>query len=196
MNDFFKYKNLEKFLLNIRDNYSIMLFSKFTKSVGILLRHDIDYSIEKAYRMALVEKMCGVRSTFFVMMTSYAYNPFAEENRKMLCKMVLLGFEIGLHFDPAIYDKNSLLEAITKETEALQFITGKKVSSISLHNLDTYGEYPLFDNYTNACDNSIFSDEVYLSDSCMNFRGKDPYRFVKKANDSVIQVLLHPCYYI
>lgn len=195
--EFFNYKSLEKFLVGIRDRYPIMLFSQYSDSgnSGILLRHDIDYNVEKAYKMALVENMCGIKSTYFVMMSCYTYNPFAEENRIMLRKMAFLGFEIGLHFDPAIYDRGSLVKSVAKEMKALEFITSKTVSSISLHNLGSYGENLLFDNYINACDSSIFSDEVYMSDSHMDFRGKDPYKFVKKASDTIIQVLLHPCCY-
>jgi len=195
LNEFFKYENLKKFLVLLRDNYPIMSF-RDCRSNGVLLRHDIDFSIEKAYRMALVEKMCGVKSTYFVMMSSYTYNPFAEENRRMLRKIILLGFEIGLHFDPAIYDDvNNLRNAVDTEAKALEFIGGKEIKAISLHNLGVLKRSILFEGYINASDKSILSDEVYLSDSCMDFRGKDPYEFVKKANDIVIQILLHPCFY-
>lgn len=194
MNEFFKYRNLELYLAYIRDNYHVMKFSAWKGENGILLRHDIDFSVESAFRLALIETACGVRSTFFVMMSTYMYNPLAEENRNMLRKMVHFDFEIGLHFDPTIY--NDLESAVEAEVSALEFISGKKVASISLHDSGNCEKYPQFSGYINAHNSFIFSDDVYISDSLRDFRGKDPYKFVKKANAAVIQVAFHPYYYI
>ena len=195
MNKFFKYKSLKSYLNYIRDNYPIMTFSEWKSQNGILLRHDVDFDIESAFKMALVEITCGVRSTYFITMSAYMYNPLAEENRNILRKMAHFNFEMGLHFDPTIYSEKDLENAIVMEASALEFVIGKKVTSISLHDSGDCKKYPFFDNYINAHDNSIFSSESYLSDSNMDFKGKDPYEFVKAAANKTIQVSLHPCYY-
>ena len=40
----------------------------------VILRHDIDNSIEKAVALAEIEKALGVRSTYFVLLTTDFYN--------------------------------------------------------------------------------------------------------------------------
>jgi len=105
------------------------------------------------------------------------------------------GFEIGLHFDPTLYDEETMRSAVDREIEILSFAVGSEVRSISLHNPSISGQYPLFDGYRNAYDPAIFDDDCYLSDSRMQFRGKDPYEFVKRAIEKPIQVLLHPMHF-
>lgn len=190
MNDFWKYENYKRFLVHIRDRYPILLFGEQDSRNGILLRHDVDYSVEKAYSMALIEKMCGVKSAFHVMVSARTYNVFAEENRRMLEKIVAIGFDIGLHFDPSIYPKERLREAVDAEAKALQFVTGKPIDCISTHNPHAYGEVVRFDGYK-----TMGRAGIFLADSSRTFRGVDPYEFVKQADNAVVQLVLHPCYY-
>jgi peptidoglycan/xylan/chitin deacetylase (PgdA/CDA1 family) len=157
----------------------------------------VDFDIKPAYDLAMIENEFNVSSTFFIMTTSFTYNPMHSCNRKMLKEMSDLGFEIGLHFDPWVYgDMNDeeLFNKLNMEAEILSSITGKKVKSLSLHNPSMHGEYPLFKEYKNAYDPRIFSPEKYISDSIMVFR-HDIYEFLKKSKDSTIQVLLHPLHY-
>ena len=48
---------------------------------------------------------------------------------------------------------------------------------------------------SDAYDKKIFSDEYYLSDSRMDFRGKNPYTFAERVKKHPIQILLHPIHY-
>ena len=55
----------------------------------------------------------------------------------MLLEMANSGFEIGLHFDPTVYDNipsNEFKIKVDMEANILEFITNQKVKSISLHN--------------------------------------------------------------
>jgi len=111
--------------------------------------------------------------------------------------MVDMGFEIGLHFDPSVYesqDLGALENSVGIEAEVLSHITGEKVRSVSLHSPTTTGRHPLFKSYNNAYDKRIYSSKCYLSDSRLTFR-HDPYKFVKKATKYPIQILLHPMHY-
>lgn len=166
---------------------------------AIILRHDVDLDIRAAYNLSLLEKECGVESTFFIMTTCHTYNPLSLANRKMLSEMANNGFEIGLHFDSTVYGDisvNELKSKVDMEAKILESIVKQEVKSISLHNpfvLD--GQYPIFEGYKNAYQKDIFFDEVYISDSCMNFKGKNPFEFVKKTKKQPIQILLHPLHY-
>lgn len=60
----------------------------------VILRHDIDNSIEKAAGMAELEHKFGVFSTYFVLVSSEFYNVAAKKNADMLKEIHAMG--IGL----------------------------------------------------------------------------------------------------
>lgn len=76
----------------------------FKKGV-ILLRHDIDWSLEYAYELANIEYDLGVKSSYYVYLHSGTYNALAPESMKMIKEMNDMGHEIGLHYDSR-YDDN------------------------------------------------------------------------------------------
>ena len=195
---FFTYKNLKEFLCYMKTISRVTSLANWDGGNTIILRHDIDVDIKRAYNLSLIEEECDIESTFFVMVTSPLYNPLSSENQKMLLEMANNGFEIGLHFDPLIYGNislNKLKSKVDMEAKILESICNHKVTSVSLHNPSIHGQFPIFDGYRNAYHKDIFSDDVYLSDSCMNFRDKNPFEFVKRSKNQPIQILLHPIHY-
>lgn len=165
---------------------------------GFLLRHDIDLDLVPAARLAAVEKSVDVRSSLFVMTTNEFYNPAAPPERRLLRQLVADGFEIGLHFDPTVYGDcpaDELQAAAANEAESLARITGAPVQSLSLHNPAVSGVYTLFDGFLNAYDPAYFSPDKYISDSYMHvsFARNEPYQFVNRGRDRLVQILLHPC---
>jgi hypothetical protein len=194
----FTYADYEKFIRFAKEIAPICSFADWDHSVAIILRHDVDFDLRSAYKLAQIEKKLGVRSSFFIMTTNYYYNPLYPTNSDLLRCMSGDGFEIGLHFDPSIYGgiTSKKLEAKMKfECSILQSIIDRPIKSISLHNPSLNGQYPIFDGYNNAYSKEIFSDDKYMSDSCMDFRGKNPYTFVKKAKDVPLQIVFHPMHW-
>lgn len=194
----FKYEYLKNFIFHATKITKIVSFANWNDENCIILRHDVDFDLKAAYNVSLIEEECGVESTFFIMTTCDTYNPLSPKNRLMLLKMANNGFEIGLHFDPTVYGdipQNELNSKVDLEVKILESIIGQKIKSISLHNPSIHGQYPKFEGYINAYNMDFFNDESYMSDSCMNFRGKDPFEFVSKANEKPIQILLHPLHY-
>ncbi len=188
-----------KFLKTISDTTKTYLFKDFSwKTPGLLLRHDVDLSIDFCLRLVEKEAKANVVSTNFIMATSPLYNPNSHENTKNLREISELGSEIALHFDPTCYPKASedeLLSHAKNEATILENIIGQKVCSISLHCPSIHGQFPIFENFVNAYDPSFFTDENYISDSCMSFRGKDPIEWVYLSKIKPIQMLLHPLHY-
>ena len=194
----FKYSEFKKFIYHMKSLGNVIPLGQWNFSNVILLRHDVDFDIDAAYQLSLIEAECDIRSTFFFLTTCHTYNLFSALNRKKLCEMANAGFEIGLHFDPTIYGDASidqLAAFVDQEAEMLSLITGQPVKSVSLHNPSVHGQYPMFEKYLNAYDKRIFSDALYLSDSRMDFRGKNPFTFAEKVKDHPIQILLHPMHY-
>lgn len=164
---------------------------------GVILRHDIDLDVEMAINFARLELEVGVRSTVFIMTTGETYNPTSKSVQNSLKWLESNGFEIGLHFDPTVYDtEDELLLASFAEREAavLEAIVGASVRSISLHNPSITGKLPIFSGWKNAYDPKIFGSDIYLSDSRMVLR-HDPYTFFASAQIKTMQLLLHPMHF-
>ncbi len=164
----------------------------------IILRHDVDLHVKPAFDLACLEKECGIESSFLFLVNADGYNPLSKINRTMIKQIADWGFDVGLHFDPTMYptfDVNSLKKHVDFESQIISDITQKEVKSISLHNPSIYNQYPIFDGYVNAYSNTLFSNENYISDSCMSFRGKDIFTFFDKQIDKPFQLLLHPLHF-
>ena len=194
----FKYEELRRYLRRAKETADVVSLADWTENRAIILRHDIDLEVEAAYRLAEIEVDEGVRSSFLFLTTCHSYNVNSRINRGMISKISDMGLDVGLHFDPTIYGSKyaeELEREVDKEADIIAQITGKVVVSVSLHNPSVHGLYPLFRNYRNAYQPDIFQNDLYISDSQMRFRGKDPWKFLEKAKLQTIQVLLHPLHY-
>lgn len=196
-NGIFTYAGLGDFLAKVASETRIIPLRDWDGDPALILRHDVDLSIDSAARMAELEMTCGVRSTFFIMGTNEWYNPASPQNRRTLQKMVQDGFEIGLHFDVlAVPDENpaEARRRLELEAEVLSAASGAKIGSVSLHNPSISGQYPLFEGYINAYDPRFFGPGRYASDSCMLFR-EDLEALATRGKDETVQLLLHPLHY-
>ena len=83
----FTEKNYLKILKNINSN--VIFFSEKDKKKSFtLLRHDIDFSPHRALALAKIEKKIGVRSTYFIQLTSLYYNVFESSVTKKFFKIL------------------------------------------------------------------------------------------------------------
>jgi hypothetical protein len=192
---FFKTSELRNFLVNTSKNFIVTNLRDWSGENAVILRHDVDFDVLAAYRMFQLENEIGIRSGFFFMTTSEFYNISSSNNRRMIREMAESGVDIGIHFDPLVYGSQDLSIMLSKEVALVENIIDQEVRSVSLHNPSVHRSYPIFEGYKNAYDHKIFSQENYISDSCMDFRGKSPWDFLQKAKDMPVQLLLHPIHY-
>lgn len=163
----------------------------------IILRHDIDLDFYPSINIYKLEKNIGIKSTFFVRIDSDTYNARSWDIGTILRLMHKEGFEIGLHFDPSVYEEKNLDLAVKEECKLLQSIVGAPILSVALHKPSLNG-FPEFKGLINAYNKLIFSDEQYISDSMFEdhlqhpFRGKDPLEFVMNAKKFPLQINIHP----
>jgi hypothetical protein len=101
----------------------------------LVLRHDIDFDLEAAARLAKLEETKGHKAVYFVLLTSEFYNPLSERGRAALAKILSCGHELGLHFNTSIYDgdADALSDAAAKECQILEQLTGQDTKVISMH---------------------------------------------------------------
>ena len=198
MQEIFSYKGLERFFSLLKEKADTLLFSEWDGEAAFLIRHDVDFDLGLAYRLAKLENQCDVRSTFFVLTSCPTYNILSQTNREILQDMVNMGFEIGLHFDPMVYGDltdEQFEEKAREEAKMLGIACGQIIKSIALHNPSIHGRKPRFKTFIDAYDPRYFSDECYISDSFRRFRGKDPFTFIDRVEDGPVQINLHPLHY-
>ena len=71
------YRNLMRAFL--QSGYSFELFDgKYSTEKMVYLRHDVDFSVEFAYDMALIDQSLGISSTFFFLPNSELYNLYSK----------------------------------------------------------------------------------------------------------------------
>lgn len=165
---------------------------------GLILRHDVDMSLELAFELSRLEKKNSIFSTYYVLMTTDLYNPFSLTSKQLITTMINDGFEIGLHFDPSIYGNISIVELQKKllyQKHVFEKFYDYKIFSFSLHNPSIHGNYFKVDNLICAYNSEITRENNYISDSSFSYRGKNPEEIIKKSKYQLIQFLTHPIHF-
>ena len=180
-------------------NYAFVRMSDAlsTDEKRIILRHDIDFSVEYALEMARLEKSQDIEATYFFMTTSDFYNIFSERNRQALQQIHEMGHEIGLHWDSRFLPRNDELTDtfFTGQLTLLSEIFGQKVTSASQH-VPTDTPAIKIDHLVDveAYSNEIKQSFEYVSDSSMVWRDINPIDLIN-ANAS-FQFLAHPIWWM
>jgi len=190
-------------LKSAKKNYSIGTVGEYSslkkKKKFIILRHDVDFSLDYALEMAEKEAHHGVMSTYFVLLHSFFYNPFDEKNTSNIREISKLGHEIGLHYDSSFFPKSpeKEIKLIKKEIDALEEITGKKIISVAPHIPSETRK--IFANLKNANLITAQSPEMlksvkYISDSGHYWREGCLCQHVNKHDR--LQILTHPIWWV
>ncbi|WP_162139905.1 hypothetical protein [Limisalsivibrio acetivorans] len=155
-------------------------------------RHDVDYSPERALRIAEIERDAGVRSTFFFQTGSLFYSILEDPTAELIRSIAGMGHDIGLHFDPAAG------RGLALEKGILEVIAGRKVEAFSLHNpdktsIDNHTEH-VIEGMVNAYSEIFRKSCAYCSDSNGYWRHRRLADFLYEESGS-IQVLTHPVWW-
>jgi len=150
-------------------------FSKIKrKSKFILLRHDVDFSLDHALVLAKEEARRSIFSTYFVLLNNPLYNAFSDEGIEKIQMISRLGHEIGLHYDTSILKKVKLssFSQIILESKLLSNIVGKKINSVVQHNPTVTHQLKtkINSHFIDARNSLISKTTTFLSDSLQNWR--------------------------
>ena len=166
----------------------------------VILRHDIDTSLEQAVRLARLEAEHGVHSTWFVLLRTDFYNPASQKSLEKLHAIQAMGHEIGLHFDEVAYGKaltkEETVQNIVKECNLLSALLETPVSTVSMHRpskttLEANLEIP---GIVNSYGQTFFHDFKYLSDSRRRWR--EPVRDIIRSGEyDRLHILTHAFWY-
>lgn len=165
-----------------------------------ILRHDIDYSLEQAVKLAELEAEEGVRSTWFVLLRTDFYNVASKTGQEILRHILSLGHEIGLHFDEASYvpaiGPDEVARHIIKECGLLSALLGTHVSSVSMHrpsHATLEADYAI-PGIANSYGKTFFHDFKYLSDSHRRWR-EPAEEIIRSGKYDRFHILTHAFWY-
>lgn len=201
----FTYKAYENLITSLHNNgYKIRDYHDYMDSHKCaILRHDIDYDLQKAIPFARLEKENNAKSTYFVLVTSDFYNPASKSSLKIFDEIRKNGHEIGLHFDEVRYLENGhqwneekTIANILKEATLLSSILGEPVKSVSMHRPSKYTlesnlEIP---GLVNSYAKEFFNDFKYVSDSRMRWR-EDVDSIILSNEYNRMHILTHAFWY-
>lgn len=174
----------------------------------IILRHDIDFRVDRAYEIAKIEKDLGIRSTFFVRLHAKEYNPFEYISYTILRQIKDWGFEIGLHFealDIGHITGEDVVNLFKREKTILEEILKVKVVSAVQHGdfsgVSRNKENHFFNNYTkedvgilnHPFEDRFFKKMKYISDSFGSWREGCMCQHIGKFDS--LQINIHPIYW-
>jgi hypothetical protein len=198
----FTYAAYEKMLNMLLEDYEFISFSKakFSREKmekKVLMRHDIDQSLEKTQRIVEIETRLGISSTYFILFRSPFYNIFSCDQEKLIRNIIDNNHFIGLHFDYSGYSFNSISQLANQmllEAEIMQKYFHVKVDAVSFHR-------PFDINYLKKLELSLYPHAYeplfveqykYFADSRGKFRFGSPMEseaFLEKKN---LQINIHP----
>ncbi|MGD8189309.1 hypothetical protein ACQCN2_04830 [Brevibacillus ginsengisoli] len=139
------------------------------KKKVVLLRHDIDQSVNYAHKMACLEAEEGAKSTYFVWLSSPFYNVWNKQVLDRLKEIKKMGHQLGLHFE---MNENSLSEEalsnlICNEVQCLSRAIDEPVTVFSFHRPSEFllKSNLQIDGLINAYGQLYMKEFKYLSDS-------------------------------
>ncbi|MDE6619528.1 MAG: hypothetical protein K2K74_03375 [Lachnospiraceae bacterium] len=183
--------------------------SSYEEALGrerfILMRHDVEYSVSRAYDLAKVESSMDFTSTFFFQWTNNSYNILSRRNLNMVRDMHERGENIGLHFAlNGMTDMELIRKQIIKEMHMLSEMLGFEINKFSIHrpSRDVLRENIKLPGIINAYQDEFFtfaekvSEDTalkikYMSDANHIWRYGYPDRNNIFGHDKV-QILTHP----
>lgn len=179
--------------------YDARSFHEFCpRKSHLLIRHDVDVSIEHAHKIATIENEFGWTSVYFILLSSPFYNTLDPQNVKRLREMVAMGHEVAVHLE--IEANVNLQQKAENEAKILQNITGQKVKLISFHrpsanaaefNFEDYR----FNGFHHTYEKRFFHDIGYISDSRGAWHYGRPLDHQSVKNGTALQFLTHPIWW-
>lgn len=197
----FTYEAYEKMLYLLKENH--YTFSNYSNYLGnercVILRHDIDFSLEVALFLAELEYKHDVQSTYFILLATPFYNPFHRKSKNIIKKIRDMGHDIGLHFDEVNYSISNfeeLVASVEKETDILSKCFDIGINTVSMHRPSKWllNSDVQFDKIINSYSKRFFKEFKYISDSQMMWR-EDVYRVIQSNLYDRLHILTHPIWY-
>lgn len=189
----------------LQEGYVVSSFAAFDKRNRrtVIMRHDVDYTLNGVYQLAEIETELGISATYMFRVHAHEYNLFAPHVCELIRYLRTSGHEVGLHYEaPSVamalqVDPISLLKkeiAVMEQLIEAPVRSGSEHRDIShvvhearyLHDLCNPSDY--FEFW--AMSQEYSKEMKYLSDSNGIWREGD--LSVHLGQHDRFQVLVHP----
>jgi hypothetical protein len=155
--------------------YRFAFFDAEPRAGAVLLRHDVDLSLDAARRMAELEAEEEATATYFLMTRSVFYNLASPEGEAAVARLRELGHRVGLHAVHPHIDRDGRFDPV-----------------LAWHNPDpAYMSAPV-DGFANVMEPRFFTPERYRSDSNQQWRHGCPHEDLAAGRFEWLQLLTHP----
>lgn len=192
--------NYRRLLRLAKSRYRFAGYREAGEQGVVLWRHDLDASMNRSLRLAEIERDEGVTATYFLFPRCLYYNLLNPLTHALVLRIIAMGHEIGLHFDPTHYGKGltkgQLVEAIAAERDLIRREFGAEPTAVSFH---LYGvlEEPMPDDdelagLVNAYSRRLRETHGYVSDSNGVWLHRRLEDVLAEAKEGRLQVLTHP----
>jgi hypothetical protein len=155
--------------------YRFATFDQPPARGDLVLRHDVDLSLDAALRMAELEASAGATATYFLMTESVFYNLASAEGAAAVTRLRELGHRVGLH---AVYP-NAVLD-------------DRFDPVVAWHNPDPEYMTAPVDGAVNVMQEGWFDPPTYRSDSNQRWRFGCPHEELRARAFPWLQLLTHP----
>lgn len=180
-------------------SYLFRSFHDFSKKEHFVIwRHDIDISPQRALRLAEIESKMGISATYFLRLHSEFYNLFEKEIYDLFKQIILLGHNIGLHFETKFYlieEESKLIEHLNYEKNLLENLFRQEINAFSFHNPEKFElsfNKASYANMINTYSDYFTKTVGYCSDSNGYWRFRRLQDVLISREDKQLQVLTHP----
>jgi hypothetical protein len=188
-----------------QQGYVVSSFERFDRANPrtVIMRHDVDYTLNGVYQLAQIEHSLGITATYMFRVHAHEYNLFAPHVCELVRFLRSSGHEVGLHYEATSVAMALGLDPIgllKKEIAAIELLIDAPVRSASEHRDISHIVHEA-QYLHDICDPNEFfefwamsqqysKDMKYLSDSNGVWREGDLLAHLGKHQR--IQVLIHP----
>jgi hypothetical protein len=155
--------------------YRFAFFDRDPRPGDVLLRHDVDLSLEAAVAMAELEAQLEAPATYFLMTESVFYNLASAVGERALERLRALGHRVGLH---AVYPRAKL--------------DGRFDAVVAWHNQPPELMAAPVEGAANAMEPRFLAPGRYRSDSNQRWREGCPHEALARGDFEWLQLLTHP----
>ena len=155
--------------------YRFAGFDEEPEAGALILRHDVDLSLEAAVAMAEVEAGVGAWSTWFLMTRSVFYNLASKEGESAIARLRELGGRVAHHAVWPEVDLDDRFERV-----------------LAWHNPDPEYMTAPIEGAVNVMTPPWFDPEHYRSDSNQQWRHGCPHEALARGDFEWLQLLTHP----
>jgi len=183
-----------------RERYAFEHFGTELDAPHVLWRHDVDFSVHRALRMAQIESDLGLSSTYFLLLHSQFYNLLEASVRDLAVEIRELGHQIGLHFDAGYHGGGGSLADLEHragwERDLVSETVGAEVATLAFHIPEVTGVAGVEDDtiagMVNAGGRSLRERYSYVSDSNGYWRHRRLPEVLQDGSEERLHVLTHP----